>query len=587
MTGKSTDAITTIEDALKYIVTQYGEKMLYDSGRTCSMVADLVPNLNRERNLLSVFYRCGGAEALLNCVGAPRSARDAALAKLQLRMKEEWGIAPESAALLCASFWNAANPQNRIRPAVSQQRPVTPPPKPAPAASKQEPAESSLKESAPPSGGKGVAPTSYSAQQTTPYAPTPTKPAPQPPAGNGAKSGGAKVVRTLLLLGALAIGISFVTQILPDESRQEPKKTERVYTPDEELFLASTTVTIGYDSPHTVYYKYSPDGVLMYSGSEDGSSGLTYSYYDDGTLKKKEKSDHSYLAEYYPDGTLRSETEDDGSTIKTESYDESGNIESSVVKRASTGETLITTRTYENRYDDSGRLTEKAMYLQNGVLMCKYNYSYIPEGGYYEEYTEYNGSEGTNPVWGHSISRYNEQGNMIEQNLDIMEEKNCQRITTFLYDEEGNELASCEYLYKDNTRQYERLKESSYDEHGKLLSTYEHYIYGSEGTYNKTEYGNEYDTDGNLIKVTEYHMNGNLTSAREQVEEHREQRGVTEYKYDDQGRKLEVVGYKGDGSISYTNSFEYDDRGNMIKSENANATEVYRYAPIDEVLYTG
>lgn len=106
--------ITTLEAALCYVARQYGAGALNNASRTCSTVADIVPTLKKERNLLDMLYRCGGGSALFGVKDAPDEKRKAEIARLSLRMSDELGASEEGAYLVCASFLNALTPGRRL-----------------------------------------------------------------------------------------------------------------------------------------------------------------------------------------------------------------------------------------------------------------------------------------------------------------------------------------------------------------------------------------------------------------------------------------------------------------------------------------
>jgi hypothetical protein len=98
--------VQSIEDALAIIYSDYGQEAMLDGKQVACLLTDIVPLLKRERNLVNVFYSCGGV-AIVNENGNTWSSYQQEKGKVCMRMKEEWGITEDNSGLICDSFFKA------------------------------------------------------------------------------------------------------------------------------------------------------------------------------------------------------------------------------------------------------------------------------------------------------------------------------------------------------------------------------------------------------------------------------------------------------------------------------------------------
>ena len=212
------------------------------------------------------------------------------------------------------------------------------------------------------------------------------------------------------------------------------------------------------------------------------------------------------------------------------------------------------THKVSNVYDDNGYLVEKTKVLYDAEIITKYE--------------------------------YDEFGNVIKEDSNI---------STIIYEYDNNNILVKESAYDENNQlmnEYEynenetRRKYVTY-EAGEIRSFYEYNEHGDEIKYYRVgtdeiverNYNNEYDTNGNLIKVTETMTIKNISTGEIAKEE-----SITEYEFDN--HNLLIKSAFDNGSIIYTN--EYDSNGNMIESICVNneitTREVYEYDNNDNLI---
>ena len=186
--------------------------------------------------------------------------------------------------------------------------------------------------------------------------------------------------------------------------------------------------------------------------------------------------------------------------------------------------------TLEYEYNEDGttrKVKEDQFFEEGGIVFTNYKEETFDKAGNLVEEIWYEG-EDPDPFYT-STFEYDDDGRLIrnvayeygELSLDVIQG----------YDEYGN-LA---YLYEDNNFNYINLEEGNYG------YTFQHY-----------DCNNEYDTDGNLIKVTQINRDGSVKK-------------IIGYEYDADGRRIKTTNYKEDGTVSTYVESEYNADGAETK----------------------
>ncbi|MFK8376977.1 RHS repeat domain-containing protein [Capnocytophaga canimorsus] len=196
---------------------------------------------------------------------------------------------------------------------------------------------------------------------------------------------------------------------------------------------------------------------------------------------------------------------------------------------------------YEDVYNPQGRKIEKIFYKEDGNISEK-------------------------ETW-----KYDEQGNLLENNSDYYKGVHSFFYTTCKYDEKGNKIeeiwdsnsSSTKFIWKYNEKEelieYIRYEDETVSRKGKLI--YKEVgergnlvktiwcEYESGKTFNVERYYNEHEK---LIEAIYYEENGNISSKET-------------WKYDDKGNEIENIWYNKNGKIDLKTTWKYDDKGNLIE----------------------
>ncbi len=79
------------KEAIKYIVSQYGTEILYDSKRLCSLVMDLVCLNNKERNILKIAINAKIPIKLAK-IRKDNKDKELIISQCKLTLYEDYGI---------------------------------------------------------------------------------------------------------------------------------------------------------------------------------------------------------------------------------------------------------------------------------------------------------------------------------------------------------------------------------------------------------------------------------------------------------------------------------------------------------------
>lgn len=311
-------------------------------------------------------------------------------------------------------------------------------------------------------------------------------------------------------------------------------------SPEQKVLGTSTEEANG--TVTTTRYSYDMHGKLLREIRGEGERITEYSYDDDGTLQQivscGEEGPYE-VTEYRADGTLLRQT---AYTYSTEGnltqtlvtvFDSHGNSQSQTCTREDgVGGYAMT---YTNTYDSQGRLTCRDTMVEQGGLMHRDRYTYGADGSYTWESAEYGGYDG-NSYWQHVVNTYDSEGKLLTESWDTVDGVECRREITYSYDRQGN-------LLHVLTRMGESTQEEAYD--------------------------NDYDADGNLVRVTLY------ASGEKQWER--------TYEYD-RGWVSAVYCTGADGETELEEAWVYYSDGRVYRHTEGNTVCTYVYVPLSEVM---
>ncbi len=107
------------KEAIKYIVSQYGTEILYDSKRLCSLVMDLVCLNNKERNILKIAINAKIPIKLAK-IKKDNEDKELIISQCKLTLYEDYGIEKKWAdfAVYCFAYALDLNTTDLIKPDV-------------------------------------------------------------------------------------------------------------------------------------------------------------------------------------------------------------------------------------------------------------------------------------------------------------------------------------------------------------------------------------------------------------------------------------------------------------------------------------
>lgn len=365
------------------------------------------------------------------------------------------------------------------------------------------------------------------------------------------------------------------------EEASESRKETRVTVPkasesrqEDKMVLIREEYVGVYD--YTVEYTYNAEGLCVQK-TEREDEITEYSYYPDGTLKQEVLRIYNdsfngnirWSIDYRPDGTLEKRVDNaygsDGMHTGEEVilYDEMGNPLSStwkvynkVINSESTVMGSTWTTTYENTYDEEGRMT--GCFQMNDSTM-----------------------EMTEETWW-----YGDNGEVTHR-LDKIQGGRLSYRETTVTNADGNLLS---YVWESSDGYPKHKAEHClYDAQGNLIfrECSESDIYGtaSMGTISGsiTHYTNVYSQEGLLTQtlksVDSYYYNG-VEMETSTVPSHTS----VLYTYDSEGRCVSATYKDVHGNEFYTDTWTYDDQGNLTCREDIEVgTVAYTYALLSEV----
>ncbi|GJQ07770.1 hypothetical protein CAPN010_19280 [Capnocytophaga cynodegmi] len=195
---------------------------------------------------------------------------------------------------------------------------------------------------------------------------------------------------------------------------------------------------------------------------------------------------------------------------------------------------------YEKVYNPQGRKIEKIFYEEDGSISSKETWKYDEQGNLLENNSDY--YKGVHSFY-YTTYKYNEKGKLIEE---IWNSNSSSTKSIWKYNEKEELI---EYIrYEDETvSRKEKHIYKEVGERGNLVKTiWCEYKFGE--TFNVERYYNEHEK---LIEEIHYEENGTISSKET-------------WKYNDKGNKIENIWYNKNGKIVKKTS-KYDDKGNLIE----------------------
>ena len=346
----------------------------------------------------------------------------------------------------------------------------------------------------------------------------------------------------------------------------------RVYTYDE---AGRTTSSGTYDLlggliSMTLYLEYDGDGhVLRYETyDENGNLELqVQNTFQDGTLQKSEQ--YNGAGSLTLTTTFTTQENADGSTVQIfQIFDQNGMFYHSSKEERDAGGTLLRSSSLDEdgsvssvtEYEMNSDGTEIAnTYDSDGTLSWQ---SYLDDKGRPERSVFYDETGGTESE---SVYRYDADGFRLQK--EVFRAGELSETTAYTFSEDGRlaSLSTCDAAGVP-------LSAETYDRQGNLSSRSEY----EDGVLHSLE-KQEYDEDGNCVKVSVYDGTETLQSS-------------TESEYNASGIQTKQISYRGDGSIR--SLYEYDPKtGNLTRycsySEDGTGFDTrYQYNEAGEVERT-
>lgn len=127
--GKSLQPVrkefTSFGEVLIAYRDSYGLDSFRNGPQLRGYVADMVPQMQKERRILGYFVECSGPQKLMDVIALTSAEQFAAREKLVVQMTEEMFIAEPAVRMICDAFWHVMTDAPRKKP--KQTFPVDPP----------------------------------------------------------------------------------------------------------------------------------------------------------------------------------------------------------------------------------------------------------------------------------------------------------------------------------------------------------------------------------------------------------------------------------------------------------------------------
>ena len=194
---------------------------------------------------------------------------------------------------------------------------------------------------------------------------------------------------------------------------------------------------------------------------------------------------------------------------------------------------------YKRVYDANGNKIEETIFVDKDEIQERYTYTYNA----FNQITESTNYDGAGRLKTKTSFGYN---------------KNQDLVKIYEVGSDGNQNTSTVFNYDNGKRTEELVYDYTNQLEYKLVFTYKDGKKAEEARYDhnneiveKTFY--TYDTKGNLVEEKKY--------------EGEELLDKLVYAYDSKGRKTLYERYEGDGTLGFKSTYEYDEKGNLIKEQ--------------------
>ena len=193
---------------------------------------------------------------------------------------------------------------------------------------------------------------------------------------------------------------------------------------------------------------------------------------------------------------------------------------------------------YERVYDANGNKIKETLFYEDGEVQETNTFTYNS----FNQVIESTNYDGAGRLRTKTSFGYNENQKLIKI-YEVGSDGNQNTSTVFNYNEDGKKS---EELVYDYTNQLDY----------KLVFTYKDGKKSEEARY---DYNNE------LVEKTFYTYNSNGNLVEEKKYEGEELLDKFVYAYNQKGQKILYERYEGDGTLGFRSTYEYDEKGNVVK----------------------
>ncbi len=205
------------------------------------------------------------------------------------------------------------------------------------------------------------------------------------------------------------------------------------------------------------------------------------------------------------------------------------------------------------KYDSLGRKIEIIAYSWDGSLKHRFTYEYDSRGKMIKEVFYHKDGR----IISTTIFKYDSHGNKIE------------RIKSTRHGSDQIEKFSYEYDNLGN-----KIERTDYNDAGDVQYRYS-YKYDTQN--NLTEYTMRLSNGAVVEKIScKYDSSGKLIES--QSYSHGKYSGKSIHEYDDDSRLIKSILYNSDGSVNHTNTYKYDEFGNLVENSLDGGMTKYIYS---------
>ena len=205
------------------------------------------------------------------------------------------------------------------------------------------------------------------------------------------------------------------------------------------------------------------------------------------------------------------------------------------------------------KYDSLGRKIELIAYSWDGSLKHRFTYDYDIKGNKIKEVFYHKDGR----IISTTIFKYDSHGNKIERIKSTRHGSDQIEKFSYEYDSQGNKIERTDYNNAGDVQ--------------------DRYLYKYDKQNNLTEYTMRFSNGSVLEKIdSKYDSNGNLIES--QSYSHGKYSGKSIHEYDDDSRLIKSILYNSDGSVNHTNTYKYDEFGNLVENSLDGGMTKYIYS---------